>query len=73
MGMTAQSMLDKIKAAAPAPTQTSDPAAAAQHADAVLLALCQGIIDEIVANSELVPASTDSGSAGAGIIAGSVK
>jgi hypothetical protein len=36
-------------------------------------AMSQGIIEEIVANSELVPVSTDSGAAGAGIITGKVK
>lgn len=73
MAMTAASMLEKIKAARVSPPQTSDGAAAASNADAVMLAFCQGIIDEITANSELVPVSKDSGSAGAGIITGKVK
>lgn len=73
MAMTAQSMLAKIKAARANPPQTADAAAAATNADAVMLAFCQGIIDEIVSNSELVPKTKDSGAAGAGIITGSVK
>jgi hypothetical protein len=73
MAMTAQSMLASIKAARATPTQTSDSDAAVTNADAVMLAFCQGIIDEIVNNSELVPKTKDSGAAGAGIITGSVK
>jgi hypothetical protein len=73
MAMTAESMLQKIKDAMPAPVQTSNTAAAAQHSDAVMLAFCQGVIDEVVANSELVPVSSDSGAAGSGIITGKVK
>lgn len=53
--------------------QTSSPAAAAAAADAILLSLFQAIVEEIQANSELVPATTDSGTAGAGIITGKVK
>lgn len=48
------------------PTYGDDP-------QAFLLALCEGIIAEIVANSELVPVTQDSGTAGSGIITGSVK
>lgn len=73
MAMSAASMLAKIKAARVALAQTSDAGTAAANADAAMLALCQGIIDEIVANSELVPVSKDSGAAGAGIITGKVK
>lgn len=36
-------------------------------------AVANAVVDEIVANSELVPISTDSGSAGSGIISGKVK
>ena len=71
--LTAAGMAAKIKAAQPAAVQSSDPGAALAHADAHLLALCQGIIDEIRANSELVPITTDTGSAGAGIITGKVQ
>jgi hypothetical protein len=73
MAMTPAAMVAAIKAARTAPTQTSDPAAAITDADAQLLALCTGIINHIVASSELVPLSTDSGSAGAGIITGKIK
>ena len=58
MAMTAQGMVDKIRAAREAlervPFQTTDPDQARAYADGHLLALCQGIIDEIVANAELV-------------------
>lgn len=73
MALTAASMMAKIKAARVFPAQTSDTGQALSNSDAVLLAFCQGIIDEIVANSELVPMTTDSGVAGAGIITGKVK
>jgi hypothetical protein len=75
MAMTAAGMRDKVKAAIAAvpPVQSADPAAVATYRDAILLAMCQGIIDEVVANSELVPVTTDSGAAGAGIITGKVK
>lgn len=73
MAMTAASMLAKIKAARVSPAQTSDTPTALSNADAVMLAFCQGIIDEITENSELVPVSKDSGPAGAGIITGKVK
>jgi hypothetical protein len=75
MAMTAASMVNKIKTAIAtvAPSQGSNVAAAQTHRDAVLLAMCQGIIDEVVANSELVPITQDSGAAGAGIITGKVK
>jgi len=75
MAMSASGMRDKVKAAmaAVAPIQTSDPAAVDAYRDALLLAMCQGVIDEVVANSELVPVTTDTGIAGAGIITGKVK
>lgn len=73
MAMTAASMLEKIKSARATPPQTADADTAVTNADAVMLAFCQGIIDEIVSNSELVPKTKDSGAAGAGIITGSVK
>lgn len=75
MAMTAASMWEKMKArmAAVGAVQSSDPADALAQRDAMGLAMCQGIIDEVVANSELVPVTQDSGSAGAGIITGKVK
>lgn len=75
MAMTATGMRDKVKAAmaAVAAVQSSNPAAVSAYRDAVLLAMCQGIIDEVVANSELVPVTTDTGSQGLGIRTGTVK
>ncbi len=75
MAMTAAGMMAKVKAAMAAvpAVQSSDPVAVAANRDAVLLAMCQGIIEEVVANSELVPVTTDTGAAGAGIITGTVK
>lgn len=73
MSMTASGMFAKIKAARAAAVQTSDEGAAKAYSDAMLLAFCQGIVAEIVANAELVPVSTDSGPAGAGIITGKVS
>jgi len=75
MAMTAAGMWEKRKAAmaAVAAVQSSDPADIAAYRDAVGIADCQAIIDEVVANSELVPISTDSGAAGSGIITGKVK
>lgn len=74
MAMTAAGMVAKIKAArASLPPSDGSAAQAATQADAMLLALCQGILDEVTANSELVPVTSDSGAAGAGIIAGKVK
>lgn len=75
MAMTAAGMRDKVKAAIAAVShiQTSDPAAVASYRDAVLLAMCQGILEEVVANSEIVKITGDTGAAGAGIITGKVK
>lgn len=75
MAMTKASMADYVEAriAAVPLVQGSDNGAALAYRRQVLEALCQGIIDEIVANSELVPVTTDSGTAGAGIITGKVK
>jgi hypothetical protein len=74
MAMTAAGMVAKIKAArASLPASDGSAAQAAAQADAMLLALCQGILDEVTANSELVPVTSDSGAAGAGIITGKVK
>lgn len=75
MALDAQSMAQRIKARVEAvpPIQVSDPSAIAAYQLALFEALASGIIAEIVANSELVPLTTDSGTAGAGIITGSVK
>ena len=74
MAMTAAGMVEKINAARSAlPPSDGSAAQAGTQADAMLLALCQGIVDEISENSELVATSTDSGPAGSGIISGSVK
>lgn len=74
MAMTAAGMRDKVKAriAAVAASQGTDSVAAQTHRDAILLAMCQGILDEITANSELVSVTHDTGAAGAGIITGKV-
>ena len=68
MAMSASSMADKILAVSAGANGSN-----AGNERSILLAFCQGIIDEIVANSELVPITQDSGSAGAGIITGSVR
>lgn len=75
MALSKESMAAKIKAkiAAVPPYQGSDAADAQSYRDAVMLAMCEGIIEEIVQNSELVPIETDSGTAGSGIITGKVK
>lgn len=53
--------------------QTSTAANATAYRTAVLLADSNAIVAHIVANSELVPVTTDGGAAGAGIITGKVK
>lgn len=75
MALTASSMASKIQAHVDAigEQQTEDAAGIAAYRTNLYTAMCQGIIDEIVANSELVPVSKDSGTAGAGIITGKVK
>lgn len=75
MAMTAAGMWEKRKAAIAAvpAVQGSDPAAIGTYRDAIGIADCQAIIDEITANSELVPITQDSGTAGSGIITGSIK
>jgi len=60
MALSAASMASKIKAAVDAVAKEQNLGGATARRDAVTLALCQGIIDEIVANSQLVPVSTDS-------------
>jgi hypothetical protein len=62
-------MADKIMAATQSLTAQGGNAG---NERAILEAFCTGIIAEIVANSELVPLTQDSGTAGAGIITGKV-
>lgn len=73
MAITGQGLADARKAARPAPSQTSDPAAAAAASDAYLLADSTAIVDYFKANAELAPKTTDSGAAGSGIITGGIK
>jgi hypothetical protein len=75
MAMTAAGMAEKVIAAMDAvdAIQTTDPTAIAAYRLAVMTAMCQGIIGEIVANSELVALTTDTGTEGAGIRTGTVK
>lgn len=47
-------------------------AGAIAYRDALITALCAGIVAEIQANSTLVATTTDTGPAGAGIISGKV-
>ncbi len=42
-------------------------------AEKIILSMFEAVFEEIVANSELVPVTKDSGTAGAGIITGKVK
>jgi hypothetical protein len=55
MALTAASMMAKVKAAiAAVPAQQFDSAGdPSSYRDAILLAMCQGIIDEIQANAEV--------------------
>lgn len=75
MAITASGMAAKVitQMDAVAAVQTTDPTQIAAYRLALMTAMCQGIINEIVANSELVPVTTDTGTAGAGIITGKVK
>lgn len=75
MAMTAAGMAAKVQAAIDAvdAVQTSDPAALAAYRLAIYTAMCQGIIEEIVANSELVAVTSDFGTYGLGIRTGTVK
>jgi hypothetical protein len=75
MAMTASGMAAKIKAAmsSVSPVQVSGSSSPTAYTDALMLAMCQGILDEVTANSELSAITTDSGPAGAGIITGKVK
>jgi hypothetical protein len=74
MAISAERMKDSYFAKIVALTsQGSDPAAAIAQSEAIILSLFEAICEEIVANSELVPVTSDSGEAGAGIITGKVK
>jgi hypothetical protein len=59
MAMTKESMANKIEAAVNAVenVQTSDPAAALVHRRAIMVAFCQGIIEEIQQNAEVTTTS----------------
>lgn len=73
MALTKASMATFVKAqmaGVSAPDGTA--AGAIAYRDALIEALCDGIIQEIQTNSELVPIASDSGPAGAGIITGRV-
>jgi hypothetical protein len=65
MAMSASSMKDKIKGYIQAlgTMETSNPDQAKAFSDMMLVAMCQGIIDEIEANAEVVypDAATDLG------------
>ena len=73
--MSAAGMQAKVKAAIAAvgAVQTSDEGVAQAYRDAILLAMCQGIIAEVVENSELVSVTADAGTQGLGIRTGTVK
>ena len=68
-------MAARVKAAVDAVTPAQDSTGMAMdvYRMAIYTAMCTGIITEIVDNSELVPVTKDSGTAGAGIITGTVK
>jgi len=75
MAMNAATLAAERQAAmdaVPSP-QSSDPAETIAYREALLLADSAAIVAHIVVNSELVPTVTDTGPAGAGIIAGKVK
>lgn len=67
MAMTAAGMWAKRKAAiaAVAPVQTSDPAAIAAYRDAIGIADCQAIIDEIHANAQVQVTGVQAGASNA--------
>lgn len=73
MAMTPAGMVAAIKAAQAIPASLGSAADAQAQRDAMLLAICTGIINHIAAAAELVPVTTDQGAAGAGIIIGKVK
>ena len=64
MAITAASMMGKIKTkiAAVAASQGSDPAAALANRDAVLLAMCEGIVEEIHQNATVPVPGVQAGS-----------
>lgn len=73
MAMTPQGMMAAIKAAQAIPASRGSAADALAQGDAMMLAICTGIINHIITAAELVPVTTDQGAAGAGIITGKVK
>lgn len=73
MPLTKASMAAFVKtkmAAIPAPDGSA--AGATAYRDALIEAFCDGIVTEIQTNSMLIPTTSDSGPAGAGIITGKV-
>lgn len=74
MSVSADRAVDNAIAlmAAVADIQTSDPAQIAAYRREKMKAMFQGFWNEVIANSELVPLTSDSGQAGAGIITGKV-
>lgn len=75
MAMDGAAMANERKAAMDAVTspQSDNAADTASYRMALLIADSTAIVAHIVANSELVPVTKDSGTAGAGIITGTVK
>lgn len=75
MAMNGTQLASERRAAmdAVSPPQSSDPADTLAYREALLVADSMAIVAHIVVNSELVPVTKDSGSAGAGIITGKVK
>jgi len=75
MAMNGATLAAERKAAmdAVASPQSNNSADATAYRQALLVADSNAIVAHIVANSELVPVTTDTGSAGAGIITGKVK
>lgn len=73
MALSAASMATFVKNQMATVTAPDGSAASATvYRDALIEALCAGIVTEIQTNSELVATTTDSGPAGAGIITGKV-
>lgn len=67
MPMTAEGLAAARKAARPAPSQSSDPVAAAAAADEYLLADCQAIVDYIKANAVVNVTSVSGVTPGSGV------
>lgn len=72
MAMDAQSMANAIKGHLPSQPLYNGQDVNGATFDAFLLAIASGVVEEIQANAELVPVTTDAGPAGSGIITGKV-